>query len=248
MLGMLFHEGVYVPLYNALVGLIDLIPGGDVGVAVILLTLLVKAILFPLALKASRTQVALRELEGPLRDIKERYKDQPEEQAKKTLALYREKGVNPFASIGLLFLQLPVIFGLYWVFYKGGLPVIDVAVLYSFVPTPTEVSMLFFGLIDMAGRSLPLAFLAGATQYLQARYAMPKAPTPKNPDEPTFGEDFARSMHLQMRYVLPVVVGAVAYFATAAVALYWVTSNIAGIAQELYVLRTKKKASESPTQ
>lgn len=235
----LFHEIIYLPLYNALVGLVDVVPGADVGIAVILLTILVKVILFPLSLKASRTQVAMRELEQPLRDIKEKYKDSPEEQAKQTLALYREKGVNPFASIGLLLLQLPVIFGLYFVFYKGGLPAIDVSALYSFIPVPETVSMMFLGIIDMAGRSLPLAILAGVTQFIQARHSMPEAPKPRDPSKPTFGEDFARSMHLQMRYVLPVIVGSVAYFATAAVALYWVTSNIAGIIQELYVKRAK---------
>jgi YidC/Oxa1 family membrane protein insertase len=233
----LFITLVHEPLYNGLVAIIAYIPGGDVGFAVILLTVIVKILLLPLAIRASRTQHGMREIEPLIRELRERHKGDPEVMARETMALYRLKGINPFASIGLILIQLPVIFGLYFVFYKGGLPDLHLESLYALTPRPDTVSMLFMGIVDMAARSAPIAFLAGITQYFQARVAMPDAPKPKDPAQPTFGEDFARSMHLQMRYVLPIVVTCVAYFATAAVALYWFTSNIASIIQEWYVRR-----------
>ncbi len=233
MISSAFHAGIYVPLYNGLIWLLSLSPFIDVGIAVVLLTVVVKLILLPLGLKAARTQLLMRELEAPLKEIRERYKSSREEQAKRTLELYREKGVNPFSSILVLFIQLPVIFGLYWVFYKGGLPSITTEELYSFVTAPLSVNMHFLGLVDMGMKSLPLAFLAGASQFFQARIALPKL-EPRNADA-TFQEDFARSMQIQMKYVLPGIVGVVAYATASAIALYWITSNIFAIGQEFYV-------------
>lgn len=235
MISSLFHTLVRDPLYNALVALISLGGWIDVGVAIVVLTLLVKVALFPLAQKASRTQRLMKELEGPTKEIRERYKDNREEQGRRLLELYREKGVNPFSSILLILIQLPVILGLYLVFLNGGLPAIDTTLLYPFVPVPTEVSMMFLGVVAITGKSYVLAVLAGVTQYIQAHYVMP-APSPRG-DNPSFQEDLARSMHLQMKYVLPVFIAGIAYVTGAAVALYWVTSNIFTIGQELYVKR-----------
>lgn len=242
MLSSLFHTLVYTPLYNALVGIIAIGGWVDVGVAIVALTLLVKIILFPLSLKASRTQHLMKELEAPAKEIRERYKDNREEQGRRLLELYREKGVNPFSSLLLLFIQLPVVLGLYFVFLKGGLPSIDTSLLYPFVSAPEEVRMMFLGIIDIGVRSLPLALIAGITQYLQVHVAMP-APAPRN-EHATFQEDFTRSLQMQMRYVLPGIVAFVAFATGAAVALYWITSNTFAILQEVWV---KKRLYTTPT-
>lgn len=245
MFGALYTHLIHEPLYNALIALVAVIPGGDVGIALILLTILVKSLLFPLAIRASKTQKAIREIEPTLKALREKHKSDPEKLARETMALYRERGVNPFASIGILLIQLPIILGLYFVFARGGLPDLHVESLYAFTPRPETISMLFVGLIDMAAKSPLLALLAGLSQFFQARLALPEPPKPQNPDKPTFGEDFARSMHLQMRYVLPVVVTAVAYFAAAAVALYWVTSNIVSILQEWHIKRSAREQEKT---
>lgn len=234
MLGDIFHTVIYEPLYNALVAILSLGGWMDVGIAVIVLTVLVKLALAPLSLKAARTQLLMRDLEQPMREIRERYKDK-QEQGKRMLELYREKGVNPFSGIASLFIQIPVILGLYFVFLKGGLPTIDMSALYAFVPQPGDIEMRFLGLVDMGGKSYILALLAGVSQYWQAHIALPQ-PGPRSAN-PSFQEDFTRTMQLQMRYILPVFIVFVAYVASAAVALYWITSNICTIAQELYAKR-----------
>ena len=239
MIAGLFHTFIFIPLYNALIGLISVIPGGDVGVAVIILTILVKFILFPLSMKAVKTQMIMRELEGPLKEIKEKYKDNKQEEALHTMALYKEKGINPLSSVAVLFLQLPIIFGLYWVFARGGLPEINTTVLYSFVSVPQHISMEFLGIIHMGTKSVLLAFLAGTSQFFQARFSLPKLP-PRG-ETASFKDDLARSMHIQMRYVLPVTVTLVAYYVSAAVALYWFTSNMVAIGQELYFRRVRAR-------
>lgn len=237
-----FHTTIYTPLYNALVGLLGIGSWVDVGIAIIILTIIVKTILFPLSLKAARTQVLLKRIEKPMKEIREKYKENREEQGKKMLELYREHNVNPFSSFIVLFIQLPVIIGLYFVFLKGGLPDIDTSLLYSFISAPSDVSMSFLGFIDMAGKNIPLAVLAGISQHIQARLSMP-ASSPRE-ENATFQEDFARSLQAQVKYVLPFFIMFVAYVATAAVALYWITSNIFAIGQEIYVKKTIKDKEE----
>jgi YidC/Oxa1 family membrane protein insertase len=238
----IYHALVYDPIYNGLVFLIDSIPGGDVGVAVILLTIAVRLILLPLALKATHTQFLMRTLEPELKRLKEEFKDNKELQARKTMALYKEHGVNPFASILFLFIQLFFIFSLYFIFWKGGLPEIQTTLLYSFVSTPTNVNMLFLGLIDVAARNLPLALLAGITQFFQTKLSIPPI---KKKQEATrsFKDDLMKSFNLQMRYGLPVLIFFVAWSFSSIIALYFVVSNIVSIGQELYVRRVLRPAA-----
>jgi YidC/Oxa1 family membrane protein insertase len=232
----LFNLLIHDPLYNALVFLIGIVPLADVGIAVIILTLLVKLILFPLAKQAIKTQVTLKEIGPRLEEIKKKYKDNQQEQVKQTLAVYKENDIHPLSGILTLFIQLPIILGLYWVFFKGGLPDIDPSDLYAFVSEPDKVNMIFIGLVDMGGRSIVLALLAGATQFIHARIAIKPPETKTKPGE-SLKDDLARSMSIQMRYVLPVIVGVIAYTISSAVALYWTTSNLFTIGQELIVRR-----------
>lgn len=240
MFSYIWHTFFFDPVYNGLVFFIDVVPGGDVGIAIICITLLVKIILLPLSLKAARTQKIMRELDPKLRDIKERLKDKREEQARAIMELYREAGLNPFASIFLLFIQIPIIVSVYLSVYGGGgvpLPAINTDLLYAFIPSPETVDMIFLGLIDIAGKSLPLALLAGVTQFAHSWLAIPKLEPRKEGEAPSLQADFARSMQLQMKYVMPIIIFVVAYTISAAVALYFAVSNLAMIAQELFVIR-----------
>jgi YidC/Oxa1 family membrane protein insertase len=238
----LWHTFFFDPVYNGLVFFIGIVPGGDVGLAIIAAVVVVKIILLPLSIKAAKTQRLMRELEPKLREIKEKYKDSREEQAKAMMALYREAGMNPFASIFLIFAQIPIIIALYFAVYNGGgvaLPEINTELLYFFVaaPDPAGVSMNFLGLIDITGKSFILALLAGVTQYYQIVLALPPMPPREEGAEPNFKDDFMRTFQVQMRYGLPVIVFIFAYIISAAIALYFLVSNILAIAQEVYVRR-----------
>lgn len=235
MIASTFDSLVYTPLYNGLIFIIDQMPSHDVGIAVIALTIIVRVLLYPLAREALRTQLAMRDMAPAVEELKEKYKDNREEQARQLFALYREKGVKPFSSFLMLLIQIPLLIGLYWVFWKGGLPTVNTEYLYSFVSAPESIQMRFLGLIDMGGRSIFIAILAGVTQLVYAQISMgPRKPRPK---EPSFSADLAHNMDLQMRYVLPVLLGFFAYIASAAVALYFVTSNLFMIAQDIYTKR-----------
>jgi YidC/Oxa1 family membrane protein insertase len=228
-----FHSFIYEPLYNGLIYLVDVVPAHDVGIAVIILTIAVKIILYPLARQAIRTQAAMRAIAPGIEAIKARLKDKREEQARAIFDLYKARGIRPFSSFLLILLQFPILFGLYWVFWKGGLPSVDPALLYSFVPTPPEVNMDFLGIIHMGERSIFLAICTGLTQYLYTRLSMgPRVPAPAKTDG-SFSSDMARSFELQARYLLPVIFAVIALTLAAALPLYWTASNVFMIIQEL---------------
>jgi YidC/Oxa1 family membrane protein insertase len=243
MFSFIWHTFFFDPVYNALVFFIDVIPGGDVGLAIIATVILVKVLLFPLSLKAVKTQKLMRELEPKLKAIKEEFKDKREEQAKAMLALYKDAGMNPFASILLMFVQIPFVIALYLVVANGSagiaLPSINPEILYSFVANPgldpALISMSFLGMIDIAAKNLPLALLAGITQFFSTKLSLPALP-PREPDAaPDLKEDLMRNMQIQMKYVMPFVIVVVAYTFSAAIALYFVVSNLVMIFQEIIV-------------
>lgn len=247
MFSLIWHTFFLNPIYNGLVFFIDTIPGGDVGLAIIAITIVVKIILLPLSFKTARSQQAMREIEPELKSLQEKYKDKREELGRAMMDLYKKAGINPFSPILLLFIQLPIVIALYFSVSKGGgvsLPEINTTLLYSFVPTPEHVSMMFFGLLDITQKSLPLAAIAGITQFIHTSLALPKQKPREKDAEPNFKDDLARSMNLQMRYVMPVMVFIIAYTISAAIALYFTISNIASIAQEYAVKRSHTPKKE----
>jgi YidC/Oxa1 family membrane protein insertase len=242
MLSTLWNSAIYDPLYNLLILLIDHLPGHSVGMAIILVTIIVKIVLFPLTTKSIKAQRAMKELEPELKALKERHVDDRQKLAQETMALYQKRGVTPFSGCLPLLIQIPVIIGLYWVFSRG-LASVDEKILYSFVDVPTSLDMHFL-VFDLAGKSIFLALLAGVTQFVQTHVALGKQTPlpPASPDKkPSFQEDFARSMQVQMRYVLPVIVGGISMTLPAAVALYWAISNILSTGQELITKRGVNK-------
>lgn len=234
MIGHIWDTVLYHPLINALAFLVSIVPGGDVGLAVIILTIIVKIILFPLSQKAIESQAQMSILAPELSKIKESGVSR-EEQARLTFELYKKHKTNPFSGCLLVLIQIPIIFALYYVFYKG--INFDSSVLYSFVHVPERINMLFLGILDISGKSLLLAILAGVSQYLQA-YFMPTPPaSTKSSGTGSFAESFSKSMTMQMKYVFPFVVAFIAYTISGAIALYWITSNLFAVAQQIYAKR-----------
>lgn len=240
MFNYIWHTFFFDPVYNALVFFIDVIPGGDVGLAIIATVILVKFILFPVSIKAVQTQKVMKEIQPKIKELKDKYKDDKEKQAKEMMAIYKEHNLNPFSSIFIILLQIPIIIALYYAVYSGGgvaLPEINTSLLYSFVSAPMEVTMNFIGLVDITGRSILLALAAGLTQYIHVNFVMPKPTPPKKDEKPDFQTELMNNMQTQMKFVMPILITGVAYFISAAIALYFVVSNLFSIFQEIYVRR-----------
>lgn len=223
-------------MYNGLIFLMSALPFFDAGVIVIIFTIIVKIIMLPLSLKASRAQLQMKSHEKNLNDIKEKHKDNKEEYGKKQLEYYKKHGINPFSSFFILLIQLPILIGLYQVFIKSGLPIIDVARLYPFVLAPVSVNMIFLGLINISQKSLILAIIAGVTTYFQISLSTGQTGSSSGQG------DIAKAMNMQMKYFFPILMAFIAYTISSAVALYLITSNLFAIGQEIYI---KKKYHRS---
>lgn len=242
MISAFFHTVFYNPIYNTLVALVALVPGSDVGISIIILTVIIRLILLPFSLSAARTQRAMKTLEPKIKALKETHKDDKEKEAMETLALYKEANVNPFGSILIALIQIPILLALYWVFINEPFPSINLARLYSFTPIPHTASLEFLGLISVAGKSLLLAVLAGLTQLLQAHMALSGTMKPSEGQGGMQG-DFQKVIGMQLKYVFPFLIGIISYTTSGAVALYFITTNLAGSVQEWHVRR--KLAQES---
>jgi YidC/Oxa1 family membrane protein insertase len=241
MIGSLFNTLIFQPFYNGLILLINLLPFLDAGVIVIIFTIIVKIILLPLSVKASKSALQMKSIEKDLNVIKEKYKDNKEEQTKQTIEYYKVNNINPFAGIFVLLIQLPIIIGLYRVFLTSGLPKINNLLLYHFVTAPADgsINMVFLHLTNIAQKSLWLALIAGATTYFQISLSAGSQPNTGKGTQ----NDIARAMTTQMKYFFPILVVFISYSISGALALYWITSNVFSIAQEMWI---KKKYHKTP--
>ena len=240
----LFNTVVYNPIYNALIFLMGTFSWIDLGVAVVLLTVLVKFALFPLAKGAVKTQEAMKVAKPELDAIQAKFKkikdptaEQRQDMGKETLAIYKEYGIKPFSSFGTLLIQIPIFLALYWIFLSGGLPEVKTDILYPFVQAPEVVRMTFLGLFDISGKSIWLALLAGKTQYIYLHFSLGRVDMSKDGNRfGALGADFGKTLQVQMKYGLPILIVFVAYISSV-IALYFIATNLYILAQDSIIKR-----------
>jgi YidC/Oxa1 family membrane protein insertase len=178
----------------------------------------------------------MKRIEPDMEKIKKLQKTDPQTASKQMVALYREQKINPFASLFVVIIQIPIFFALYFVFSKGLKA--DPESLYSFITFPETVHNLAFGLFDVTEKNITVAILAGISSYLLARRQSESMHIErKEGEEETFQHHFMKSMKIQILYVIPVVVAFSAAILPSALALYWLVSNIVGYGQDVYMKR-----------
>lgn len=237
MFSKIYNTFIFNPLYNGLVGLMDIFPWMDAGIAVIIFTIIVRLILFPLSKKAIVTQVRMKEIEPEIAKLRETMKDDKQGQALKMMQLYKDKKISPFSSFFVLLIQLPIIYALYSIFINSGLPKVNTALLYGFVAVPV-INMNFLGLVDIGEKSILLALIAAVAQYFQLHYSLAATGAPTSTGNAQ--ADMAQSMTKTMKYIFPVIVFFISYQISAVVALYWTVSSLFTLGQELVVRRHLK--------
>lgn len=226
----LFHEVLYRPLFNGLILLYNIIPFHDLGLAIILLTIIVRLILYPLVARQFRSQKAMAALQPKLEEIKKKFPNR-EEQAKKTMELYKEEGIHPASGCLPLLIQLPVLIALYRVFFDGLNPS-SLSALYSWVTRPDIINPIAFNFLDLARPNVVLAVLAGVAQFFQTKMMLPKkSASVKKTDEP----DFASMMNTQSLYVMPIITVVIGLRFPAGLSLYWVVTTLLGIYQQYFI-------------
>ena len=228
MFSYLYSTIIFNPLYNGLIFLFDKFTWLDAGLAVIIFTIIVRLILFPLSRKAVITQVKMKEIEPELNRLKQTVPDR-QQQALMVMELYKKKGVNPFSSFLLLFLQLPIIYALYSIFIRSGLPSVKEELLYKGLVSVPHIDMHFLGAFDISMPSIALSVIAALAQFLQLQFSVSANSAPS--------QDPAQNMMKNMKYVFPIVIFFISYKISAVVAVYWTVSSLFTLVQELVVRR-----------
>jgi YidC/Oxa1 family membrane protein insertase len=226
----IYHLIFKYPILNLLVFFYQTIGFHDLGLAIIFVTLFIRLILYPFFHTGAKQQMLMQRIQPHIKRIQEQHKDDREKQAQELMALYKEHGVNPFSSILLLIIQLPILIALYRIMLSG---LVGGALtgLYSFVSAPATINALFLGFIDLRAKNFWLVFLAAIAQYFQARLAIWR--DPKNTAPLSAPEKMAR----QMAFIGPLITIVIFYNLPAAVGLYWLSSSLFSILQQIIVNR-----------
>lgn len=232
----MFQTIFYQPIFNLLVFLYNIIPGHDLGLAIILLTLIIRLILYPLSQSSIKSQRALQVIQPEIEAIKEKYKDNKEKMGPELMALYKEKKINPFASCLPMLVQLPFLFAIYQVFYNGLTKEGSLSALYSFVSNPGSLNTIAFGFFDLAGKNLVLAILAGLAQFWQSKMLLGAAGSGNS-------GGMTAIMNKQMIYFMPIITIFIGASLPAGLTMYWLFTTLFSILQQYLVLSKKQKTS-----
>lgn len=228
----LFNEFLLKPVFNLLVFLYNTIPGTDFGVAIIILTLLIRLLFFPLTVKSLVAQKELAKLQPKVKELQEKYKNDKQQLGAATMALYKEHGVNPLGGCLPLLIQLPVLFALFKALDNAFNPD-SLDLLYGFIANPGVISQAsFFGILELSAKNRPLAVLAGFLQWLQTKLSQKDQ---KN--EPKAQNNQFAQMNKQMLYFFPVMVIIIAWNFPTGLVLYWVATTGLSIVEHAIVNR-----------
>lgn len=230
----LFQEVFYRPILNLLVFLYNTVPGHDLGLAIILLTIIIKLILHPFSVQSLKSQKALQELQPKINALKEQYKDDKQGLAKATMDLYKENKVNPFSSCLPLLIQLPFLIAVYQVFRDGLAN--HLGSVYAFVYKPETINAFSFGFLDLSKPNIVLAVLAGAAQFWQAKTMMAK--NDKNATPAKEG-DISAMMSKQMLYMMPALTIFIGISLPGGLTLYWFVLTLLTAIQQWWMFKKK---------
>lgn len=233
---------IYQPIFNALVWFYNVIPTHDIGLAIIAITILVRAILYPLMAHSLKSQKSMQAIQPKIKEIQLRFKNDKEGQAKEMMKLYKEEKVSPFSSCLPLLIQLPILIAVYHVFQKG-INSTGFDLLYPFVSHPGTINHISLGFLDVTKSSPYLAVLAAIAQYWQTKMMLVKKPPQPTGKvlEGAKDEDMMAQVNKQMVYTMPLLTLFISWSLPAGLAMYWLLTTLITGLQQLIILRPKKE-------
>lgn len=236
MISSLFNSIIYRPLFNILVFFYNVVPGHDLGVAIIIITILIRLVLWPLSKQSINAQKSMQGLQPKLQALKIQYKDDKQKLAQATMELYKAEKVNPLASCLPLLIQLPILIGVYWV-VSAGLKSMKMEMLYPFVSNPGTIKTVAFGFLNLSTPNWILAILAGAAQYWQTKMLPRQVPEVKS--EGSKDEGMMSMMNKQMLYMMPLMTVFIGITLPAGLTLYWFVTTVLTGAQQWLMFKKK---------
>lgn len=250
----IFDSLIVYPIINILLFCYQIISSLHIpyalGFSIILLTIVIRLILYPLTGAQLRASKKMQDLNPHLKNLKDKHKGDAKTLQAETMRLYKEHGVNPMAGCLPVLIQLPVIFGLYTVLIKiinlGANTVSEVNKIayFDFLKISQAWDTNFFGLplgqnpshlISTIGPLIILIpFATGAFQFIQSKMMLPMTPKTAlvKKDEKKKNDDFATAFQSQSLYILPIMIGFFSWGFPIGLSLYWNTFTIFGIIQQ----------------
>lgn len=201
-------EGFLHLLLEILYSLTEAVGFGSYGVAIILLTIVIKMLLYPLTVKQVKSMRAMQELQPQVKKIQEKYKDKPQEMQMKIANLYKDAGVNPLAGCLPLLIQMPILMGMYYALYNFNYG--EVAPTFLWLPSLSEPDPIYV-----------LPVLSALTTFLQQKMTT---------------TEMTQQMKIMMT-IMPVFIGWISLQFPSGLVLYWVTMNIVQIVQQWWMYR-----------
>lgn len=263
----IFDIIIVQPIFNLLILLYSIVPGGDFGVAIIIFTVIIRFVLYPLTRSMLHQSRAMRKLQPQLRKINKQAKGNRQVAAMQQMELYKKHGVKPFRSIGILLIQLPIFIALYWVIQVFTLHRDQIAkftydflenipAIKAIIDHPEQFNEKLFGFIDLTKAAIHqggvepflilLALVAAGTQYVMSKQTMPQQESKRRirdiMAEAAEGKQADQAemnavMMSKMTKILPVVMFFVMISVPGALALYYAVSNLVAVGQQSYLLK-----------
>ena len=208
-------------------------PKHDLGLGIIVLTVVIRFLFFPLSVKSQRSQRALNAINPHIQAIKEKHKNDKTAQGAAMMALYKEHNINPVAGCLPLLIQLPILIALYQVFIAGLNPQ-SFSLLYPFVSNPGAINPLFLGFINISSSNVFLAILAGVLQFIQAKQSVAYMKSGGGGANPQMS-----ALNTQMLYFFPIMIVVIGWNLQAGLILYWIATTLFSIGEQFYLKRAK---------
>ncbi len=215
------------PLFNALMLAYQGLFVHDLGIAVIVLVVCIRLLLWPLFEKAVRSQVLITKIQPQIQKIQKQYKDDPVRQSQELMTLYKESGFNPFMSVLVVIIQLPVLIALYRVFLSGIQNASHASLLYPWVHETHAFSTLFLSAIDLSKPFLAITILACSAQFFQSWYMIQKQK----------GGGAQAATTQAMAFISPILTFVILAPLPSVIGVYWITTTLFSIAQQAWVQR-----------
>ncbi len=270
----MFTDLIVQPIFNLLVLVYALIPGHNFGVSLIIFTIIVRLLMWPLVKRQLRQTKLMRAMQPELKRIKQESKGDRQKESLMMMELYKERGINPVGTLPVLIIQIVILFGLY-----SGLNrvihhpenIVNFAYpalqhlpwLQHLVHHPGDFDNTLFGLVDLsrsalgpAGTYLPALLLvvaSAAIQFMTSRQLMPTDKTARKlrdilksagQGQQADQSEVSAAMSRNMQYVIPVMVLLFTINLPAALSLYWVTGGIVAYIQQSIALREDEQDME----
>lgn len=268
----LFDVVILKPIFNLLMGIYSLVP--DFGVSIVIFTVIVRFVLWPLAKKQLHQAKAMRKMQPELKKIKEKHKNNKQAQSMAMLDLYKKHNIGPFRSIAILLIQLPILIGVYrvvqiFVMHREELGKFtydimeQIPTVGNLVQNPDSFNQNFLGIMDLTQHAvstqgvsigiLIFAFLAALFQYLLSKQTAPSTTSNKRLRdvlaEAEQGKEADQAevnaiVMQKMMKFMPIFLFFVMISLPGALALYMTTSNAVAYLQNKVILHQDEEELE----